>query len=447
MMLKLIEKPTPSARKKVVIVGAGFGGLAAAKRLAKADVDVTLIDRRNYHLFQPLLYQVATADLSPAHVAWPIRSIFAKQTNVTVALCEVQDIDLETKQVIGDSGTFPYDYLIIANGSHHSYFGNDQWQGAAPGLKRIIDATEIRKRVLMAFERAEIARTEAAQHRELTFIIVGGGPTGVEMAGAIAELARFTLASDFRNISSRDARIMLVEAGDTLLRGFPEKLRNHAKQTLEKLGVDVALNARVIDIDENGVTLDDEPVPAATVIWGAGVEVKNARRWLNCETDRSGRIPVEADLSVTGHPDVFVIGDAAKVPWKNDQDVPGIAPAAKQMGKYVGTLISKKLSGKRAPSPFRYRHLGNLATIGRHSAVIDLGRVHLSGFIAWWIWGVAHIYFLIGVRSPLLVAANWLWSYLTYSKGARLITHLRPSDLSKSEPHPGNGKVDLKKSA
>ncbi|MEM8651582.1 MAG: NAD(P)/FAD-dependent oxidoreductase [Pseudomonadota bacterium] len=421
-----------SVRPKVVIIGAGFGGLSAAKRLERTDVDITVLDRRNYHLFQPLLYQVATADLSPAHVAWPIRGIFAKQKNVNVALCEVLDVDLENKRVIGDTGNFEYDYLIVANGSRHSYFGNDHWEEHAPGLKRIIDATEIRKRVLMAFERAEIAKTEADQNREMTFVIVGGGPTGVEMAGAIAELARFTLASDFRNISSRDARIILVEAGDTLLRGFPSKLCNHARTTLEKLGVEVQLESRVSDVTDKGAVINDEFLPAATIIWGAGVEVKNARRWLKVETDRSGRIPVGSDLSLEDYDSVFIIGDAAKVSWKEGMDVPGIAPAAKQMGKYVGQLISHKVNGKALPPAFTYKHMGSLATIGRHSAVIDFGKWHMTGFLAWWLWGIAHIYFLIGVRSPVLVAANWLWSYLTYSKGARLITHLRTTHVRKS---------------
>ncbi len=431
--LAMPEKTPEVPRAKVVIIGAGFGGLAAAKAMARADVEITILDRRNYHLFQPLLYQVATADLSPAHVAWPIRSIFAKQDNVSVALCEVLDVDLENNQVIGDTGSYDFDYLIVANGARHSYFGNDQWEDHAPGLKRIIDATEIRKRVLMAFERAEIAKTDEARKRELTFVIVGGGPTGVEMAGAIAELARYTLASDFRNISSRDARIILVEAADRLLNGFPENLTDHARQTLERLGVEVQLEKRVNDITSEGVLIGAEFVPAATTIWGAGVEVKNTQRWLKCEADRAGRIPVEADLSVPGYPNVFVIGDAAKVPWKDGQDVPGIAPAAKQMGKFVADLVRYEAIGIERSGAFKYKHAGSLATIGRHSAVIDFGKWTLSGFLAWWIWGVAHVYFLIGVRSPFLVAANWMWSYLTYSKGARLITHLRDSHMRKSQ--------------
>ncbi len=423
------------ARKKVVIVGAGFGGLTAAKSLKNAPVDITLIDRRNYHLFQPLLYQVATADLSPADVAWPIRGIFAKQSNVRVALNEVLDIDLQEKVVIGESQRFAYDYLIIASGARHSYFGNDHWEPYAPGLKRIIDATELRKRVLMAFERAEISDSAADQDRELTFVVVGGGPTGVEMAGAIAELARFTLARDFRRINASGARVLLIEAGDRLLTAMPPKLSDKARIALEKLGVEIRLNTRVMDINAEGVTLDEEKIPAATVIWGAGVVVKNVARWLDVETDRSGRIAVEPDLSVPGERDVFVIGDAAKVPWRDGQDVPGIAPAAKQGGAYVARAIKDDIGGASRGAPFRYRHAGNLATIGRHAAVIDFGKVRLSGFIAWWIWGVAHIFFLIGVRKRIIVVLNWFWSYLTFSRGARLITGLRPlHEVHDTEP-------------
>ncbi|WP_299152286.1 NAD(P)/FAD-dependent oxidoreductase [uncultured Tateyamaria sp.] len=429
-------------RPKVVIVGAGFGGISAAKALAKAPVDIKVIDRRNYHLFQPLLYQVATADLSPADVAWPIRGIFNRQNNVSVALTEVRDIDLEAKQVVGEDGLFDYDYLIVASGAHHSYFGRDEWEKHAPGLKRIIDATEIRKQVLVAFERAEVSNSDAEQRRQLTFIVVGGGPTGVEMAGAIAELANHALASDFHRINSRDARVILVEAGDRLLRAFPPRLSDRARQSLEKLGVEVMLNTQVEDITEKGVQLPGTFIPSACKIWGAGVAVKNVGRWLNADTDRTGRVPVGPDLSMPDHPDVFVIGDAAQVPWKDGLDVPGIAPAAKQGGKYVGKLISQRVQGKSDLAPFRYAHAGNLATIGRHAAVIDLGKLHISGFVAWWIWGIAHIYFLIGVRQPLIVAFSWFWSYLTFSKGARLITGLRPLyEEHDSEPKPALEKM------
>ncbi|WP_299287306.1 NAD(P)/FAD-dependent oxidoreductase [uncultured Tateyamaria sp.] len=431
-----------NARPKVVIIGAGFGGISAAKALAKAPVDVKVIDRRNYHLFQPLLYQVATADLSPADVAWPIRGIFNRQENVSVALTEVRDIDLEAKQVVGEDGRFDYDYLIVASGAHHSYFGRDEWEKHAPGLKRIIDATEIRKQVLVAFERAEVSNSDAEQRRQLTFIVVGGGPTGVEMAGAIAELANHALASDFHRINSRDARVILVEAGDRLLKAFPPKLSERAQKSLEKLGVEIMLDTRVEDITEEGVQLPGTFIPSACKIWGAGVAVKNVGRWLKAETDRTGRVPVAPDLSMPDHPEVFVIGDAAQAPWKDGLDVPGIAPAAKQGGKYVGKLISRRVQGKSDLAPFRYAHAGNLATIGRHAAVIDFGKLHMSGFVAWWIWGIAHIYFLIGVRQPLIVAFSWFWSYLTFSKGARLITGLRPLyEEHDSEPKPVLEKV------
>jgi NADH dehydrogenase len=420
-----MSKPIPK-RAKVVIIGAGFGGISAAKALAKAPVDITVIDRRNYHLFQPLLYQVATADLSPADVAWPIRSIFSRQKNVRVVLSEVQDVDTAAKEVVGEDTRFEYDYLIVASGAHHSYFGRDEWERHAPGLKRVIDATEIRKRVLMAFERAEISDDPEEQARQLTFVVVGAGPTGVEMAGAIAELAHHALAKDFRNINSRSARIILIEAGPRVLSAFPENLSAKAQKSLEKLGVEVMLDTLVRDITEEGVQLDGSFIPSACKVWGAGVAVKDVGRWLEAETDRSGRVIVGPNLSVPAHPEVSVIGDAAAVAWKEGVDVPGIAPAAKQGGKYVAKRIRNELRGKPAPKPFAYKHAGNLATIGRNSAVIDFGKFQMSGFIAWWIWGVAHIYFLIGVRQPIIVAFSWFWSYVTFSKGARLITGLRP---------------------
>jgi NADH dehydrogenase len=416
------EAPRPRA----VIVGAGFGGLAAAKRLAREPVDVTVIDKRNYHLFQPLLYQVATADLSPADVAWPIRGIFANCPNVRVVLGKVEGIDLEAREVISDRIRLPYDYLILATGSHHSYFGHDEWAVHAPGLKRIIDATEIRKRILLAFERAEVGMTEEERRRQLTFVIIGGGPTGVEMAGAIAELARYTLASDFRNINPGSARVILVEVGDRLLRAFPEKLSAYAKGALERLGVEVLLNHRVEVHGEEGAFIGDMLIPSASMIWAAGVAVPHLKDWLPAVTDRTGRVAVAPDLSLPGHPNIFAIGDAASVPWRDGLPVPGIAPAAKQGGRYAAEVILAAIKGKKKPAPFRYRHRGNLATIGRHSAIADFGRVRLTGGLAWWLWGVAHIYFLIGVRAPMLVAAQWFWAYLTYGRGARLITGLSP---------------------
>jgi len=417
---------TAAHRPHVVVIGAGFGGLAAAKRLACQPVDVTLVDKRNYHLFQPLLYQVATADLSPADVAWPIRGIFSRDDNVRVVMARVTDIDLDDRRVITNKLPIDYDYLVIASGSHHSYFGNDHWAPHAPGLKRIIDATEIRKRILLAFERAEIAESEEERQRQLTFVVVGGGPTGVEMAGAIAELARYALAADFRHINPQQARVVLVEAGDRLLKAFPEDLSAYAKKALEDLGVEVKLNSFVKVEGERGAAIGDDLIPSATVIWGAGVAVPYVKDWLGAETDRTGRVPVEPDLSVPGRPEVFVIGDAAKAEWKNGNPVPGIAPAAKQQGRYVANVLRAIAKGRRKPGPFKYRHNGNLATIGRHSAVVDFGRIRLTGAMAWWLWGLAHIYFLIGVRAPLLVAIQWFWAYLTFGKGARLITGASP---------------------
>ncbi|MEM6478216.1 MAG: NAD(P)/FAD-dependent oxidoreductase, partial [Pseudomonadota bacterium] len=311
-------------------------------------------------------------------------------------------------------------------GAQHSYFGRDEWEPHAPGLKRIVDATEIRKRVLMAFERAEVAEDPADQARELTFVVVGAGPTGVEMAGAISELARRSLASDFRNIDPKRARVILVEAGPRVLAAMPETLSEKARVSLERLGVEVHLDTMVQDIDEAGVKTSRGYFSSATKIWGAGVAVKNMHRWLGVETDRAGRVEVLGDLTVKGHPEISVIGDAAHIPWQ-DATVPGIAPAAKQAGKYVGQRLLALSKGQAAPAlPFRYRHRGNLATIGRNAAVIDMGRFKMSGPIAWWLWGFAHVYFLIGVRRPVFVLLSWFWSYLTFQKGARLITGLRP---------------------
>ncbi|MDA8586413.1 NAD(P)/FAD-dependent oxidoreductase [Rhodobacteraceae bacterium] len=415
-------------RRKVVILGAGFGGIAAAKALKAAPVDVTIIDRRNYHLFQPLLYQVATADLSPANIAWPIRGIFSRQDNASVLMSDVQAIDLDAQVVRCAGMEVAYDDLIVATGARHSYFGNDHWAEHAPGLKRLNDATEVRRRVLYAFERAEVAETVEEQKKRLTFVIIGGGPTGVEMAGSIAELAHVAMRRDFRRISPSDARIVLIEAGDRLLKAFPPELSDKAQAALEKLGVEVMTDTRVQDIDADGVSFEGGQIAAETKIWGAGVEVPYLGDWLGAETDRAGRVVVNPDLTLPGHDSVFVIGDASKVPWRDGLDVPGIAPAAKQEGKYVASLLLDRLRGGSRPQPFVYRHAGNLATIGRHAAVADFGRIKLSGAVAWFLWGGAHIYFLIGVRRPLLVAINWFSSYMFHSKGARLISGLTPKE-------------------
>ena len=413
---------TQTSRPKVVIIGAGFGGLSAAKALRHAHVDITIIDRRNYHLFQPLLYQVATADLSPADIAWPIRGIFSRQKNVTVLMAEATSVDQKKKVVRTSEREVPFDYLIVASGATHSYFGNQAWEKYAPGLKKIVDATEIRRRILYAFERAELSQSHAEQERCMNFVIVGAGPTGVELAGAIAELAHHTLSKDFRNIRPQDAKVILVEGGPRVLSSLPEDLSNKALRSLNKLGVDVRLNTMVEDITKDGVQTSDGFIPTQAAIWGAGVQVDHMEKWLGAPTDRAGRVEVTSDLSIPGNKDIFVIGDAAKVGWKDNLSVPGIAPAAKQQGKYVASVIKSKLDCRDSSKPFQYKHFGNLATIGRNAAVIDFGWMKMSGFLAWWVWGFAHIYFLIDVRQPFLVATNWLWSYLTYSKGARLIT-------------------------
>ncbi len=421
-------RPTASHPPRVVIVGAGFGGLAAATALKRAPVAVTLIDRRNYHLFQPLLYQVATAALSPADIAQPIRAILRRQRNAEVLLGRVTGVDTDAREVlIAGSGArkerrIPYDYLIVATGARHAYFGHDEWEPFAPGLKKIEDATDIRRRILSAFEDAEVATDPTERARCLTFVVVGGGPTGVELAGAIAELARQTIAADFRHIDPRDARVLLIEAGPRLLAAFPERLASFARGALERLGVEVRLDTMVTGVDAEDVTMGEERLDARTVLWAAGVAASPAARWLGADKDRAGRVKVGADLTLPGHPEIFVIGDTAQAIDANGRELPGIAPAAKQAGEYVAKVIRALVRGRKAPGPFRYRHLGNLATIGRKAAVADFGSLRLKGRIAWWLWGLVHIYFLIGFRNRLAVALDWLWAYLTFQRGARLIT-------------------------
>ena len=407
-------------RPRIVIVGAGFGGLFAAQALAHVDADVTVVDRHNYHLFQPLLYQVATAGLPPSDVAWPIRGVLRRQRNATVLLGEVVGVDVTRRAVEFGDRSLPFDYLVVATGSTHSYFGHEDWRPFAPGLKSIDDATRIRGHILRAFEAAEMESDVARRERQLRFVIVGGGPTGVELAGTIAELARFTLAADFRRIDPRSAKIVLVEAGPRVLAAFKEPQSDYALRSLVKLGVEVRLNAAVTACDEHGVWLGAERLDSATVIWAAGVAASPVGRWLGAPTDRAGRVLVQPDLS-TGD-NVFVIGDAASVSLPDGRRVPGVAPAAKQQGRYVAQVIAARIAGRAAPRPFVYRDAGNLATIGRKSAVIEFPFLTLRGFVAWWVWGIAHIYFLVGVPSPVLVSLRWLWEYLTYGRGARLIT-------------------------
>ena len=408
---------------RIIVVGAGFGGLETVRALRHVAADITVIDRKNHHCFQPLLYQVATAALSPAEIAWPIRHILRAQKNTTVLMEEVLGVDPARKVLITNFGEMGFDYLVLATGAQHSYFGHEDWEPFAPGLKRIDDATRIRRKILVAFEKAEIATDTETQRRLLTFVIVGGGATGVELAGAIAEIARQTLAMDFRRIDPRNARIVLVEAGPRLLPAFAPEQSDYVRQVLTKAGVTVMTDTMVTKCDIGGVDLGSQRLPAATIVWAAGVMASPAAKWLGAVADRAGRAKVNPDLSVPGHPDIFVIGDAASVMDSKGKPVPGIAPAAKQMGHYVGNLIAARIAGRATGKPFRYMHLGDLATIGRRAAVVQLGRFRLRGYVGWWFWGIAHIYFLIGIRNRFIVAFSWLWSYLTFQRGARLITH------------------------
>jgi NADH dehydrogenase/putative oxidoreductase len=407
---------------RVVIVGAGFGGLACASALRTTPVRVTLIDRNNYHLFQPLLYQVATAALSPGDIATPVRSLFREQFNAEVLFGEVTGVDTGKRRVLLGEAAVPYDYLVLATGASHSYFGQDQWAPYAPGLKRIEDATHVRGRLLAALERAEATSNPIERQALLTFLVVGGGPTGVELAGAIAELARFGMEKEFRHFDPAHARVVLVQSGPRLLPAFPEPLSEEARRSLERLGVEVLLTSRVEGIDAQGVTVNGQRIAARTVLWAAGVIASPAARWLGAPADSAGRIEVTQDLSVPGLPDVFALGDtAASRAWAG-RPVPGLAPAAKQGGDYVARVIRARLGAGRAPGTFRYRHLGSLATIGRKAAVADFGWVRLSGAAAWWLWGLVHVGFLVGLRNRVSVMLDWFWSYLTYRNGTRLIT-------------------------
>ena len=437
-----MSRDSLASRPRVVIVGAGFGGLTAAKRLATAAVEVTLIDRENHHLFQPLLYQVATAGLSPADIAWPIRGLVRNQRNTRVLLGEVTGVDRERHVVIMDGREIPYDFLVLATGATHAYFGNDGWALYAPGLKSINDATEIRCRLLLAFEQAEMESDPEERERLLTIVIVGGGPTGVEMAGAIAELARKALATDFRTIDPRHTRVLLIEAGSRLLLTFPEELSHYAERALRNLGVDVWLGRAITGCDAAGVMLGEERLRAGTVIWAAGVAASPAAAWLGVEADRAGRVKVGAQLTPPGSDDVFVIGDTALVLDVNGNPLPGLAPVAKQQGVYVTEVIKARLAGKIDMPPFRYRDRGNLATIGRRSAIIAFGSLRLKGWLAWWIWGIAHIYFLISIRNRLIVATQWFWSYITFERGVRLITGRYPNHKrdGNDRMHPQNPK-------
>ncbi len=408
---------------RVVIVGAGFAGLSCAHALKNVRAEITVIDRHNYHLFQPLLYQVATASLSPADIAQPIRAILKDQSNAQVLLEEVVGVDKHTKAVrFADGGTISYDYLVVAPGARHSYFGRDHWAEHAPGIKSIDDATRVRANILLAFERAEVEKDSGRRRALLTFVVVGGGPTGVEIAGAIAELARNSITADFRSITPHCARIVLLEAGSRLLPSMPQALSADARRSLEHLGVEVQLGKAVTDIARDRVNIGDDVISAYTVVWAAGVKAAAAGRWLDAMVDRAGRVLVNPDFSLPQHPEIFIAGDAAALNQAGGTFLPGVAPAAKQVGHHVAKIIGSRIEGRREPGAFTYRNHGNMAAIGRRHAVADLGRFTLKGLIAWLLWSLAHIYFLIGFRNRFSVAANWAWSYLTYQRGVRLIT-------------------------
>jgi NADH:quinone reductase (non-electrogenic) len=414
---------------RVVIVGGGFGGLNAARSLKRAPVEVTLIDRRNFHLFQPLLYQVATGGLSPANIAAPLRSIVERQKNCEVLLGEVRGFDVAKRTVQFDSREIPYDTLIVAAGAQDNYFGHPEWERFAPGLKSIEDATAIRRRLLSAFELAETQGDLDHRRTPLTFVIVGGGPTGVELAGTMAEIARHTLKHEFRHIDPSDAQIILIEAGDRILAAYPPDLSAKAQRSLERLGVLVRTKTMVAGIARDHVLVKfggaEEQLPTNTVVWAAGVLASPLARQLaeatGAQLDRGGRVVVEPDLSLPGHPNVFVLGDMANFSQQDGRPLPGVAPVAIQQGRYVAKLIRARLNGRPLP-PFRYRNLGNLATIGRSAAVAEFGKVHLSGFLAWWIWLFVHLLNLVSFRNRILVLIQWGWSYFSYDRSARLIT-------------------------
>jgi NADH dehydrogenase len=405
----------------VVIIGGGFGGLAAAQALKRAPVRVTLFDRRNHHLFQPLLYQVATAGLSPGDIAAPIRWVLRHQQNARVLLAEARRIDVASRTVELDEGSQQYDYLIVATGATHAYFGRPDWEKFAPGLKTLDDAVEIRRRVLLAFEVAERTTDADERRRLLTFVIVGGGPTGVEMAGAVVEMARQTLRDEFRSISTDQARVLLIEAGPTILSSFPDDLRKSGHEQLEHLGVEIIENTRVTGIDGRGVSLGDRRIEASTVIWAAGVAASPLGQSLGAPLDRAGRVHVLPDLTIPGHPEVYVIGDLATLDDANGKPLPGVAPVAQQQAAHAAKNIVRTIEG-RPRQPFKYFNWGNLATIGRAAAIAEFGRVHLTGFIGWLVWLFVHVMKLVGFRNRVLVLVQWAASYMTYQRSVRLIT-------------------------
>jgi NADH:ubiquinone reductase (H+-translocating) len=414
-----------SSSPHIVIVGSGFGGLTAAQKLAGAAVRITIIDQRNHHLFQPLLYQVGTAALATSEIAWPIRFLMRKRSEVTTLLATVVGVDPQNRRVqLEDGVAVDFDALVLATGARHAYFGHDDWEPFAPGLKTLEDATSIRRKVLLSLERAERETDPARRAALLTFAIVGGGPTGVELAGAIVELVYQNLRGEFRHFDTRQARVLLIEAGPRLLPAFAPDLSAYALKALARLGVEVRLNSAVTDCNSTGVRIGEQIVAADVILWAAGVRASPAAAWLGAAADSAGRVKVATDLTLAGHPEIFVIGDTATVNVWNGKPAPGIAPAAKQQGAFVARTIKRRLAGDSVSRPFRYRHAGDLATIGKRSAVIDFGWCKLKGWVAWWVWGFAHIYFLIGLRNRFAVATSWLWIYLTGHRSACLITQV-----------------------
>lgn len=419
--IERVSKNVPAVIPRVVIVGAGFGGLQVALGLRKAPVSVTVIDRTNHHLFQPLLYWVATAGLSPADISSPIRHILRKQKNTEVLMAEVTEVDVEQQRVMMGDRSIPYDYLVLATGARDNYFGHPDWEKFAPGLKTIEDARVIRHKILLSFEAAELEKDHQKIQELLTFVLVGAGPTGVEMAGAIAEIAHKTLASEFRHIDPAMARIILIEALPRILGTFPDSLARKTQKRLTRMGVEVRTNTPVLNIDEHGVTVPGEHIAADTIIWSAGVGASSAGKWLNAEVDRAGRVKVADDLSVPGHQNIFVIGDTASV-QQQGKPVPGVAPAAIQEGHYVASEITRRVTGQEQGRAFHYTNKGNLATVGRSYAIVDIGPFHLAGLIAWVMWLIVHIYFLVGFRNRFVAIFQWAWTYFTFARSARLIT-------------------------
>ncbi|MDX8355344.1 NAD(P)/FAD-dependent oxidoreductase [Cognatiyoonia sp. IB215182] len=418
-----MNKPPTCDRHHIVVVGGGFGGLQCIKSLKSENVRITLIDQRNHHLFQPLLYQAATTILAPSEIAWPLRHLFRDRPDVTTIMAQVTGVETNASRVhlAGGEG-IDYDTLVLATGARHSYFGNDAWETHAPGLKTLEDATAIRRKILSAFEIAEKSDDPKVQRAYMTFAIIGAGPTGVELAGIIAELAHRILPREFRKIDTKTARVLLVEAGPEILSAYPDALSAYAKTAVSKLGVEIMLGQPVTRCHADGIDMGSDSIPCKTIIWAAGVQASAAADWIDVDCDRFGRALVNPDLTAGQHSNVFVIGDTAAVTDKSGNPVPGIAPAAKQMGGYVARVIRQRLAGAAPPDPFRYRHAGSLATLGRRAAIADFGRFKMKGPVAWWVWGIAHIFFLIGARSRIAVAWSWLWSFVTGQNSARIIT-------------------------